>query len=145
MPGTAGLSLAIEFGLLPVLGLSAWSDVRQRRVPNNLLILGLLLLLLLSRWSVGWLEFALAGAVVGFLVYLPFYLKGGMGAADVKLMALTGFFVGPAGVLMCALYAALAGGVMALVALKTDWFGRRLPYALAIGIGVLGYLLGGEF
>ena len=31
---------AVEFGLLPVLGVAAWVDVRQRRVPNGVLIWG---------------------------------------------------------------------------------------------------------
>lgn len=138
-----GLPVTVAFGLLPVLAIAAWTDIRQRRVSNGLLVLGLVMLLSLSRWSVNWFEWTVLGGVVGVLVFLPFYLKGGMGAADIKLMTLAGLFLGPRAVVGCALYAALAGGVMALVALKTGVFGRRLPYALAIGLGVMGYLVGG--
>ena len=38
---------------------------------------------------------SLLGFVIGFLAFLPFYLKKGMGAGDVKLMAAIGAVLGP--------------------------------------------------
>jgi prepilin peptidase CpaA len=42
------------------------------------------------------------------------YALGGMGAGDVKLMAAVGAWLGPGDVLYAALYAAVAGAVMAM-------------------------------
>jgi Flp pilus assembly protein, protease CpaA len=136
-----GLPVTLEFGLLPVLGVAAWVDVRQRRVPNGALIWGAAVFVLLSSdKTMGQIEWHLLGALIGLLVYLPFYAKKSMGAGDIKLMALVGVYLGPPGVLMVSLYAALVGGVMALLFVLTQVFGRRLPFAVAIGMGVLSYL-----
>jgi prepilin peptidase CpaA len=55
------------------------------------------------------------GAAVGFGLFFPLFALGGMGAGDVKLMAALGAWLGPAGAAWTALYAAIAGGVMAVV------------------------------
>jgi Type IV leader peptidase family. len=77
----------------------------------------------------------LEGGLLGLLIFLPFYWLGGMGAADLKLLGLVGVYLGPQGVLYSALYTALAGGVLALLALVFH-ASRRLPYAVAIAVGV---------
>jgi prepilin peptidase CpaA len=58
--------------------------------------------------------YALSGAAVGFAVFLIFYLMGGMGGGDVKLMAGFGALLGVNGVLWAALLTAGIGGVLAL-------------------------------
>jgi prepilin peptidase CpaA len=58
--------------------------------------------------------YALAGAAVGFAVFLIFYLLGGMGGGDVKLMAGFGALLGTSGVLWAALLTAVIGGVLAV-------------------------------
>ncbi len=58
--------------------------------------------------------YALGGAVVGFAVFLIFYLMGGMGGGDVKLMAGFGALLGVSGVLWAALLTAGIGGFLAL-------------------------------
>jgi prepilin peptidase CpaA len=58
--------------------------------------------------------YALAGGTVGFAVFLIFYLLGGMGGGDVKLMAGFGALLGTSGVLWAALLTALVGGVLAV-------------------------------
>ena len=58
---------------------------------------------------------ALAGTVVGFAVFLIFYLLGGMGGGDVKLMAGFGALLGTGRLLEAALWTAGAGGMMAVL------------------------------
>jgi prepilin peptidase CpaA len=99
---------------------------------------------------------ALGGATVGFAVFLIFYLMGGMGGGDVKLMAGFGALLGLPGVLWAALWTAAFGGVIAIGAVA--WQGARqlirrglrraeaegevgerqesIPYAPAIVLGV---------
>jgi len=61
--------------------------------------------------------YALGGAAVGFAVFLIFYLMGGMGGGDVKLMAGFGALLGVSGVLWAALLTAGIGGHLALAVL----------------------------
>lgn len=97
---------------------------------------------------------ALGGAAVGFCVFLIFYLMGGMGGGDIKLMAGFGALLGVGLVLQAALWAAGIGGLLAVAAL--GWqavakaFSKRdarptpeqmerkasIPYAPAITLGV---------
>ena len=63
------------------------------------------------------LEDSLFGMLAGLGILLIPYLLGGMGAGDVKLLAVIGAIKGFAFVLMAALYMALAGGIMALLIL----------------------------
>ncbi len=56
---------------------------------------------------------ALAGTAAGFAVFLIFYLMGGMGGGDVKLMAGFGALLGTGRLLEAALWTAGIGGIMA--------------------------------
>ena len=46
---------------------------------------------------------------------MPFFLLRGMGGGDVKLLAALGAWLGPGDAFWLAVYASLAGGVMAIV------------------------------
>jgi prepilin peptidase CpaA len=96
--------------------------------------------------------YALGGAIAGFGVFLIFYLLGGMGGGDVKLMAGFGALLGLPGVFWAALWTAAAGGVLAILVIAAKSVGRRIgvvkqatqeekrkesiPYAPAIALGV---------
>lgn len=96
--------------------LGAGFDVKWRRIPNLLtgpaFLFGLLLHLGLDGWR-GLLT-ALAAGLISMAVFLIFYLAGGMGAGDVKLMAATGCLAGLPNVASLLVLTALAGGVMAV-------------------------------
>jgi prepilin peptidase CpaA len=110
-------------------------------------------------WQVGrdgWhgLVTGLGGAALGFCVFLIFFLMGGMGAGDIKLMAGFGALLGAELLVEAALWAAGIGGLLAVgaiawqavtkklgqsgVALTPDDKERRasIPYAPAITLGV---------
>lgn len=96
---------------------AAWIDFRQRRIPNRLVLAGLLVVLLsqiMTSGATGWWT-ALAGVALGLLLMLPFYVVGAMGAGDVKLMAMVGAGLGPVGVLSAAVLTFVIGAVLALV------------------------------
>ncbi len=91
-------------------------DVKSRRVPNLLtgpaIIFGLLLHLSLS----GWRDMGVAAAA-GFicgLVFLVFYLAGGMGAGDVKLITAVGCLCGFHNIVYLLALTGIAGGLMAV-------------------------------
>ncbi len=112
------------------------TDLRSRRIPNRLVLAGLVLGLTLNTraYGVAGLGSSLAGGGLGLALFLPFFLLGGMGGGDVKLLAALGSLVGPTDILKVALAAALAGGLLALAA---AWWSGRL---LATLNGVAGLL-----
>lgn len=99
-------------------------DLRTRRIPNALTLGGAATALVYALGTHGVTAFALsaAGWATGLAIFLPLFLLGGLGAGDVKLMACLGAWLGPIPVLWVAVYAALAGGVMAIgIALATGY------------------------
>ena len=74
-------------------------------------------------WHGAWT--ALAGAVVGFAVFLIFYWMGGMGGGDIKLMAGFGALLGTQGLLEAALWTAGVGGFLALGTLGCRWVWKQ--------------------
>jgi len=71
-------------------------DLRERRIPNwltaPLLLAGVAAHAITSHWR--GLSEATAAALLGGIIFLGFYLAGGMGAGDVKLMAASSAVVG---------------------------------------------------
>lgn len=62
---------------------------------------------------------AFAGLALGLVVMLPGHLIGATGAGDVKLLAALGTMLGPKATVLAFIYAAIAGGGLAvLVALQ---------------------------
>ena len=81
---------------LVVGGIAAVHDIRDRRIPNLLtgpaIIIALLIHLALGGWAaVG--SSAIAG-LIGGSIFAVFFIAGGLGAGDVKLMTAVGCFVG---------------------------------------------------
>jgi prepilin peptidase CpaA len=91
-------------------------DVKSRRIPNKLtgpsLLFGMALHLTLGGWH-GLLNSVAAGLICGG-VFLVFYLAGGMGAGDVKLITAVGCLAGLTNTAYLLVLTALAGGVMAI-------------------------------
>jgi prepilin peptidase CpaA len=108
---------AIDLVLICLVAQAAITDLAIRKIPNVLILTGLLLALILHllagpRWAplTDWL----AGTLTGLFLFLPLYLARGMAAGDVKLMAMVGAFAGPGLALQIGLATYLAGGLMAL-------------------------------
>ncbi|CAM5207715.1 hypothetical protein CDEF62S_00954 [Castellaniella defragrans] len=141
-----------------------WFDLRQRRVPNRLLLAGFgtqafwllanvfFALSLPISWRavvmVRW-PMALATAGVVLVVLFPLWRFHAMGAGDVKFAALLGFCMGPLGLLQAFIVGSLIAGLHAalyFVQREAPWLlgrlGRRsvtrsTPYAAYLALGVL--------
>ena len=127
----------LDLVLIAILLLASAFDLRQRRIPNRLLAVGLLsavVLHLSSGIASALLTTLLAGFALGLLMFLPLYLLGGMAAGDVKLMATVGAFLGPALVFQASLATYCCGGVLALLIVL---FKRRGGAAFANVVGLL--------
>jgi prepilin peptidase CpaA len=113
--------LVLQIILLLVVSVAAVYDIRFRRIPNWLVLMGLLLGLGINTGLFGWrgAKSSLLGAGLAFLIYFPLYLLRGMGAGDVKLMAAIGSLVGAANWFGIFIITLLLGGVMAIILLLT--------------------------
>jgi prepilin peptidase CpaA len=139
-----------QVGLALLVGTAAVvEDLRFRTISNwttlGAMVAGLAYHALTSGWA--GLGSSLIGLVVGFCAFLAFYLLGGMGGGDVKLMAGFGAILGgavPSG--QAAIFAAGVGGILALSVLGFRWLralAQRqsisgspfIPYAPAITAG----------
>ena len=111
----------IELILLPLVIGAAVYDMRYRRIPNWLNMLGLLLGMALNSWLIvdgrPWpgLVFSLKGMGLAFGVYFLLYAVRAMGAGDVKLMAAIGALVGWQDWIGVLLLTAIIGGFSAVV------------------------------
>ena len=91
-------------------------DVTRRRIPNALVLSGLLAGLLL-RLPAGWgpLGGGLAGVGLALALTFPLFALRGLGGGDVKLFAAAGAFLGPMGFIAALLASAIIGGLLAVV------------------------------
>jgi prepilin peptidase CpaA len=92
------------------------TDWRSRRIPNVLTFGAAIAAFVVFAVTGGLkgLSWSVAGWLVGCLLFLPWFLLRGMGGGDVKLLAALGAWLGPAHIVWVALYAAVAGGVLAV-------------------------------
>lgn len=115
-----GTSLDVKVALLLTLVVvAAWFDLKSRRIPNWLVLVGLVSsfifqILFNSLGSFNGFKAWGLGLLVGFGLFLPLYLLHAMGAGDVKLMAMVGAFLGPMAALGVVLTTLIVGGVLAL-------------------------------
>jgi prepilin peptidase CpaA len=128
--------VALQAILLLIVGIAAIYDLRYRRIPNWLVLTGLVLGLGANTLLFAWagLQRSLLGLGLAFLVYFPLYLLRGMGAGDVKLMAAVGSIVGWADWIGIFVLTAIVGGVLAVALLAARSQLRR-------GFSNVGYLV----
>jgi prepilin peptidase CpaA len=143
-------------------------DLRRRQISNWISAAAFAGGMILQTVEHGWrgAGSALAGTLAGASVFLIFYLLGGMGGGDVKLMAGFGALLGVKRLLEAALWTAGCGGILALCVLgvralkgtlaqkksdeddaamvdhKHDRRADSIPYAPAIAAGVWLSLVG---
>ena len=97
-------------------GIGAVYDVRTRRIPNWLTGSGVLVGLALHLFIGGWRSMSAAalGALLAGTLFLLFYIGGGLGAGDVKLIVAVCCLAGWGGLGNVLLGTALLGGVLAI-------------------------------
>jgi prepilin peptidase CpaA len=124
-------------GFLIMLGLAAFTDVCERRIPNRLTG-GLAALypvyVLVSPIPVAW-PAALGLAVVVFVIGLGLFARDLIGGGDVKLIAALSLWAGPEQFVWFMLVTTLAGGVLSLVSLwYRRWGGLIDAHLAALGL-----------
>lgn len=136
----SGMSLAVLlFPLLP-LTIAAAADLRSRRIPDVAAVCLIANALVASGF--GWAGIrpwmVITGILLGLLLGLMLFHWAKLGGGDVKLIVGIGALLGPAGLLFFVFWMAVAGGGLALLALKR---GRRdYAYGPAILLGYMAWL-----
>jgi len=139
---------AAAFGTL-LLGI-AITDARHYLIPDPLSLGGLVAGLAISPLPGPPSVLAsILGAVAGFGVLFAVGLVGewafkkpAMGGGDMKMMAMVGAFLGPAGAMLTIFLGALVGTIVfAPVALRTD---REVPFGVFLAVGAAATFLLGD-
>ncbi|MBT6095451.1 MAG: pilus assembly protein CpaA [Rhodospirillaceae bacterium] len=130
---------------------AAWQDLTRLKIPNTI-SLAVLGLFPLYAWTVpGEFPWLLAGLIAAVLLVLGIiaFSRGLIGGGDVKLLAATALWAGPAQVLDFLFITAIAGGVLGLLALASARMAGigigalgdgKLPYGVAIAVGGIAAL-----
>ena len=114
------------------------TDLRTRRVPNWLVFPFMLTGIAVSTVSRGWagLESSILGILLASSALGLFYVLGGMGMGDLKLLASIGAWIGPQQLVFAFVFMGLAGGVMALAwAVSGGFVGETLDGAADLIFG----------
>ncbi len=150
--------LILSLGILAmVLTIAVYSELKEKRIPNWINLLGILAGLAIGYLPGGLsLQASIAGLAIGFGLLFIFYVFGGMGGGDVKLMGAVGALLGFPLILPVLFYTAIIGGFMALMLLI--WKGRlrkapateeapkeplTIPYGVAIAVGCVAAIFMG--
>ena len=128
---------------VPLLGLvlATISDFWKREIPDAIPIA-------LIGWAIGmtafgtpsqgWISLAF-GFGLGLAIGAFLFWIGGFGGGDAKLLVALGATLGPRAFLVFLLYVAIAGGLLAAVALIRGK--RDLAYAPAMALGLLVFMM----
>jgi len=107
----------LDLFLILTLVISAYTDLRERKIFNVVtfpaMLIGLILNFIISGWD-GLLNSLLALGI-GFVVFFIFYIFGGMGGGDVKLMGAIGAIKGFPFIIDAMFLSIFCGGIMALI------------------------------
>ena len=116
------VSFVLLIGLAIALILAAVIDVRESRIPNWLTFSLAGFGMVVHGWHQGFngLILSVEGLAVGILCLVFFYIKGGMGAGDVKLLGAIGAVLGPHLVVYVFGFAAILGGLYSLAMLSSQ-------------------------
>jgi prepilin signal peptidase PulO-like enzyme (type II secretory pathway) len=140
LPGIAGGVFATLFLTLTL------TDIERRLLPNRIIYPSILLALALCWvWPDASVAEIIAGGVAGlalgiglYVVSLPFG-KGAFGLGDVKMIALMGFVVGPASLLVGVLVGSVLGGLIAGTLILGRLKSRRdyMPHGPFLALGAV--------
>ncbi|MEC5422966.1 prepilin peptidase [Virgibacillus sp. C22-A2] len=131
----------IDIFLIIILLICLVTDIKSRKIYNKVIYPALLATFIFQFSMGGWegLSHSFIGFLIGFGLLLIPYFMGGMGAGDVKLLALIGAMKGSAFVFQSFLYIAIIGALMAIaiILLRRGMLKSMLYYVSSLKSGVV--------
>jgi prepilin peptidase CpaA len=120
----------IVYILFTFVAVCLYTDLTKRKIYNLVVLLGLVSALILHVIDMGIISgaaYTMTGFFTGLLLLLIPFMLGGLGAGDVKMLAMVGAFVGSSLVVPVMLASAVAGGVYAMIVmLKSKTLIKRM-------------------
>lgn len=137
-------SIFLDAFFIVILAWCAYTDIRTRTVPNQaivlLLCLGLVHTVLIGLSGNAWWLYP-----TGVVLVVPFFivwLRGGMGAGDVKLVMGIGLYLGVMSTLIAfAFMVPVLIGLMVRSWLKAKTLKSAIPFAPVLALGTGGVIL----
>lgn len=128
-------------GVLMLLAVASIYDLRTREIPDWISALLVLGAAAAAAANVAGIRFwtVSTGATCGLAIGYVLFRFADFGGGDAKLIAALGALLGPLGLLFLLFWMALAGGLLALIALARGQ--RDYAYGPAIAAGYVGYLI----
>lgn len=122
--------------LVVMLLAASYFDIKEKRIPNFITFTGVILGMIIAIISGGFegLQFSLIGFLFGIAAFFIPFAFNMMGAGDVKLMGAIGALMGWKFSLSVIVYAAIAGGIIAVVI--AIW-NKRLVTIIMASLGML--------
>lgn len=144
----------VSFTLLSCLAIViAVIDIRCLKIPNSLILFGLLLTLAVKGLGAtqDWLNSVIGFGVGGMVLYLLgaigkwLFRRQSMGGGDIKLAAVLGLFFGWQGILLILWLASLLGAIFGIagVCIGKLRIGAQIPFGFFICLSVLVYIFFG--
>lgn len=143
---TGNISLLSNAAAVSFLALASIIDIRERRIPDRLVMAGASTGLVFSLFNQDrGLADSLMGGITSSFVLLLVYCasKGALGLGDVKLFGCLGIYLGLGGIVSAMLAAAVLSGLysLVLVLLNRDNRKREIPFAPFILLGALAAII----
>jgi prepilin peptidase CpaA len=129
---------------------AAWTDLREYKIRNELVLALVGLFVLYAFLAVRWidLKWDLAFAALMFALLLITHTAGWMGGGDVKILGAAFLWTGLSGALPFAILLAVLSALHALVAKlgwvdsqKTEAGRRRIPFAPSVAGALIGVFI----
>ncbi len=120
--------------LLIVTGMAVIWDLKTKRIPNHLILIGLLAgcLAQIVRFGISGVLFFLSGSLLPIILLAILYFFRMLGAGDIKLLAVIGGFLGSSSGIRCLVYAFLFGALYSFILLiRRNLLKKRLCYFFA--------------
>ncbi len=140
------INIASYIVVFAILITASITDIKERRIPDNLIVAGVVIGLALSLYNPehGFLDGLIGGMTAGLILLLISHItKGGLGLGDVKLFGCIGIYLGLESTVSAMLIAALLSGLFSLVliCINRDNKKREIPFAPFILAGVLAAVM----
>ena len=131
-------------GLLVALGVAlvaTVTDIRERRIPNVLILVGLVIASAIAAISGRWLDGLVGGGLGMAVLALPrLVAPDSAGLGDIKLVGVIGLGAGTVGIVAIVGLAVAAATPVALWTVRSRGVFRPVPFAPFLALGVVGRL-----
>jgi Flp pilus assembly protein protease CpaA len=134
---------------LILLLICSYTDIKSRTIYNWVLTVFFCLNVILIMFNFNTLSLSnmVIGLIVPIALLITFFLLNVLGAGDIKLLCVLGFFIGTKSIIYTCLYSILTGGIIAVIVLIIRFktingeIDHKIPFAPAVTIGYIMALL----